>query len=196
MISRRICMAAAFSWFSAISMLTVMAQDPARARMQDQARRESELRNFGKTPVDKSDPKALKAAMDEVDLDFKRILTLHNDLARMTGSQQPIDLHFVADAASEIKKRASSLQTILELNRTNSTERDLARRPKIAGGEVKGAIVLLCKQIEIFLKNPVIAAPGTVDARQKEMAGQDLESIIDLSNNIKRAAERLGKSSL
>jgi hypothetical protein len=49
---------------------------------------------------------------------------------------------------------------------------------------------VLCKKIESFITNPIIEVPGTVDAKQLERARKDLESVVELSGDLKKRAER------
>ena len=59
---------------------------------------------------------------------------------------------------------------------------------------LKGALVKLCNTVFSFTGNQMFQDPGTIDAQKATKAGGDLLSIIELSNNIKSNAERLGKS--
>jgi len=56
--------------------------------------------------------------------------------------------------------------------------------------ETKDELILLCKQIESFVRNPIIDKPGTVDAQQLGKARRDLQSIVELSDEIKKQADR------
>jgi len=167
--------------------------DPAKVRMEEDSRREAQLqvnRSSGKV----TDPKQLQAVIDQVEQDFKQILILHNEIGRATAADKALDYHFVSDATSEIKKRASRLQTVLALSRPEGGDKQ-GKPVKFADAQVKDALIVLCSRIESFVKNPVIEAPGTVDLEQSARARRDLDSIIDLSGSIKKSAERLSKAS-
>ena len=55
---------------------------------------------------------------------------------------------------------------------------------------MKEELILLCKQIERFVRNPIIETPGTVDAQQLGKARKDLQSIVELSDAIKKQADK------
>ena len=169
--------------------------DPAKARFEETNRREMQLRNNpGATAKEKPDAKQLAAVTAQVKLDFERILTLHNDMVRaITGSQQ-LDYAFVSDATAEIKKRASRLQTTLALREPGTNQRDQEKQMQFNDTQVKEALITLCRQIESFVKNPIIATPGTVDLQQLARARHDLASIIELGDRIKKVAEKLKKA--
>jgi len=51
--------------------------------------------------------------------------------------------------------------------------------------ETKDELILLCKQIERFAKNPIVEKPDTVNAQELGRARQDLQSVVELSDAIK-----------
>ena len=55
---------------------------------------------------------------------------------------------------------------------------------------MKDEVILLCKQIESFVKNPIIEKPGTVDAQALEKARNDLQLIVERSDAIKKQADK------
>lgn len=162
-----------------------------RLRQQDMSRREYQLRNFGTEPPKKSDRKQLEALMLQTEQDFNRILLLHNQIVRAVSSDQPLDYTFVSEAAAEIKKRASRLQGTLALQESNEQQKHSAKLAEIEGGQLKDALLLLCKEIKLFVTNPVIETPGTVNADQLEKARYDLAAIVRLSGEIKKDADKL-----
>ena len=173
---------------------SVSRTDPAKARFEETNRRELQLRNNGPTAKETADPKQLAALTAKVKEDFERILTLHNEVAHAVAGSQPLDYGFVADASAEIKKRASRLQTTLALQRLDADQRDSQKLAPFKDTEVKEALVTLCRQIESFVQNPIIATPGTIDLQQLARARRDLQSVIELGDHIRKAAERLKKA--
>jgi hypothetical protein len=59
---------------------------------------------------------------------------------------------------------------------------------------MKGALVRLCKMIDRFVENPSLKNPDLADAQQTVQAGRDLLTIMELSGNVKRSAEKLKSS--
>jgi hypothetical protein len=166
--------------------------DPARARIDDQSKRETQLRVNGATPESGSDPH-LRAMMEQIQEDFTQILTLHNRIARSTAVDEKLDYKFVSDATAEIKKRASRLQTTLAL-KPEDAQQNQQKPAALEEGQMKDGLITLCKQIKSFVTNPVIESPGKVDPDQTARARRDLETIIELSGTIRKSAERLSKS--
>ena len=163
-----------------------------KLRQQEMSKREYQLRNFGNETPKASNSKQREALMLQTEQDFNRILLLHNQIVRAVTSDQPLDYAFVSEAAAEIKKRASRLQGTLALKETAEDQKDSAKATE-EGGQLKDALLMLCKEIELFVTNPVIETPGTVNAEQVEKARHDLAAIVRLSGEIKKDADKLSK---
>ena len=160
-----------------------------RIRQQDMSRREYQLRNFGNQPDSPKNDRQLKALMAQTEEDFTRILTLHNEIARALASKKELDYHFVSEAMTEIKKRASRVQSTLALHPSSED----APVKESSAPEMKDSLIKLCKEIRSFVTNPIIENPNTVDATQLKRARRDLESLIQLSGLIKKDADKLSK---
>src|SRR6185369_466928 len=169
--------------------------DPARARFEDTSKREMQLRGLGNMPKKPADPKQLQALMAQVQEDFERILTLHNQIARAITKDQTLAVDFVSDATAEIRKRATRLQATLAFEKPEASEQNREKRKQLDDGQLKDALVMLCKRIESFVANPVIKTPGTIDAQQSANAGRDLQDVIELGDSINKSAKRLKEKS-
>ena len=166
-----------------------------RVRQQDMSRREYQLRTFGDTaPAKITDPKKLKAITAQLEEDFQRVLTLHNEIVRAVNQVKPLDYGFISDSTTEIRKRASRLQSTLALQMTEAEKQSHQKPFDSNQAQLKDSLITLCEHIQRFVKNPVIETPGTVDAQQLDKARDDLETVIELSGSIKKLAERLKKS--
>ena len=180
------------AWLIAFS-LPVTAQsggDPAKAQMQEMTRRQLQLNGPATDTRRPNDPKRSQAMMDQVSEDFQRILTLHNEIVRAIDSNKSLSYQFISDAMGEIRKRSSRLQDSLKLERPEPTEENRVLAPGVELMETKDELILICRQIESFIKNPIIETPGTVDAQQLEKARRDLESVVQLSGYIKKRADK------
>ena len=167
--------------------------DRARTRLEDASRREWQLRNFGKEPGAPKDRREVEALMAQTEEDFNRILTLHNEIARAITSSNGLNYQFVSTATAEIKKRASRVQSMLALDVSEEEALSAKKNEEIKDAQLKDSLIRLCKEIRSFVTNPTIENPNTVDAQQLTKARMDLESLIQLSGQIKKDADRLGK---
>ena len=167
--------------------------DPAKIRFEDTSKREMELRNLGRPTAElNKDPKRREALGAQVETDFERILTLHNQMVHAITSDNAFDYGFVAEAAGDIKKRAAHLQSVLTLPKPDADERNGST--DFRDTDMKAALVAFCKRIESFVRNPIIENPGTVDPQQTARARRDLEGVVQLGDRVKKMAERLKKT--
>ena len=164
--------------------------DPAKAQMQEMDRREMQLNNGIGEKGRPNDPKRAQAMMDQVSEDFQRILTRHNEIVRAIAANQSLNYQFISDATAEIKKRSTRLQSSLKLQKPETTTANTKTESALIGMETKDQMILLCKQIETFVKNPIIEKPGTIDAQALEKARKDLQRIVELSDVIKKQADK------
>jgi hypothetical protein len=163
--------------------------DPAKAQMEEMNRRELQLNGLG-TTSHRSDPKRSQAMMDQISEDFQRILTVHNEIVRAVAANQSPGHQFISDATGEIRKRALRLQTSLHLPKPEPATESPATGPDVKGMETREELILLCKQIESFIKNPIIDKPGTIDAAQLVKARADLASVVEVSDAIKKQVDK------
>jgi hypothetical protein len=134
-----------------------------------------------------NDPKAMRAQVSE---DFQRILTLHNEIVRAIAANRSLSYQFVSDATGEIRKRSGRLQSSLKLQKPGPTTPNHQAETDLKVMQTKDELILLCKQIESFVRNPIIEKPGTVDAQQLERARKDLESVVEISDAIRRQLDK------
>ncbi|HJT66046.1 MAG TPA: hypothetical protein VJ749_06315 [Pyrinomonadaceae bacterium] len=161
-----------------------------RLRQQEMSNREWQLRNFGYERNAPKDRRQLEALMQQTEEDFNRILSLHNEIARLLAASKPIEYTFISDATTEIKKRATRLQSTLALHQLPTDELVVEKSGELSDTQMKAALVRMCNQIRNFVTNPVIQNPNTVDAQQLTNARHDLESLIQLSGHLKKEAGR------
>ena len=165
--------------------------DPAKVQMQEMTRRELQLNRLGGDKGPPNDPKRSQAMMDQVSEDFQRILTLHNEIVRAIAANRSLSYKFISDASGEIRKRAARLQSSLKLPKPEPAKEDRATETDLKMMETKDELLLLCKQIESFVRNPIIDKPGTVDAQQLGNARKDLQSVVEISDAIKKQVDKL-----
>src|SRR5258708_25209066 len=128
--------------------------------------------------------------MDQVGEDFQRILTLHNEIVRAIKTNRSLGYRFISDATGEIRKRSVRLQSSLKLQKPESSTETQKMSTDLKATQTNDKLLLLCRQIESFVRNPIIEKPGTIDAEQLEKARRDLESVVELSEEIKKQVDK------
>jgi hypothetical protein len=166
--------------------------DPEAARIRDEQQREMQLRNIGAGAV-RSDERAVKAAAEQLNRDFKRIQIIRNEIAYALNVEGVLDYRRIADQTAELKKRALRMQGYLALRGVEADEKNQPAQTELDEREMKGVLVRLCKRIDSFVANPKFTSPDVVNVEGSAKAGRDLQEIIYLSGGIRNSADRLGR---
>jgi hypothetical protein len=197
-----ICSLIGITLLLSVAATTTFAQGPAgaappvdktnaaRQRQQDMSTREWQLRNFGNPAVTK-DRRRLEALMAQIEEDFNRMLSLHNEIVRALDATKPLDYRFVSESTGEIRKRAHSIQSNLNLTLAPEEIKHEELAAMTNESDMKDGLVKLCKQIRSFVTNPTIDQPNVIDVEKRAFAMRDLESVIQLSAQLKRDADLL-----
>jgi hypothetical protein len=175
------------------SVPTAPNVDPEAGRIRDEKEREMQLRNLGAgTPH--SNEKVVKAALDQLNQDFKRIQIIRNDIAHAINVEGTLDYRRVSDETAEVKKRALRMQSYLALRGSSADVKDQAgQQVEYDDKQLKDALVRLCKRIDSFVANPKFTSPLVSDVGGTADATRDLREIIVLSVGIRSSAERLSQ---
>ena len=165
----------------------------AKVQMQEMTKRELQLSDLSKGNNKEADPQRAQVIKEQVKQDFYRILKLHNDVVRAIDDKNPLDYQFISNASGEINKRATRLQSMLALGPSEQPGQNPPHTYDSAAMSTKDDLIKLCRKIELFVKNPIIDTPGTIDAQQLDNARRDLQSVIELSNAIRKGAAKQKK---
>jgi len=171
------------------------------ARSQTPAAREDNrtLDEYDRTlNVMKNDAKAASARrrslFPQINEDFQRIQVIHNEIVRMLQPDKGLNYDRLADLTNDMKKRSARLRDNLALPQPQKTDTP-THSEAIDEAHLKKTIADLHDVIVSFVANPIFKNLGVVDAKVVDGAGENLDDIIDLSEEIKREAKLLGKTS-
>lgn len=146
---------------------------------------EKERRRFAR-----NDP---KLAYSQIREDFRRLQILNNNVMRTVSLSDEPDYKYISDSVREIKKRALRLKINLVFP---EAERDEGPRlvESADASDLKPALAALDGLIFSFVTNPVFKETAVVDAKLALKARRDLDGIIELSEKVRKNAERISKS--
>jgi len=183
-----------FAQGQGVPAVSVPHVDAEAERIRDEQQRELMLRSGGRREEQAhADVRALKAAAEQLNQDFKRVQVIRNDLARAVTSGAALDLARISDEAAEVRKRSMRMQTYLALRQ----EGDAAKQQQedeaaYDEAQLREALARLCHRIDSFVANPRFKSPGVFDVDATARAARDLRDMIALSQRIRGGAERLG----
>jgi hypothetical protein len=156
--------------------------------------RESLRRRLGASSVRATNPRYLPAVIAQVKEDFERIQVIRNDLVRATSASNALDYKFISEATEQIKKRSRRLKHNLALPDSDEDEKSQKDASEFDQAQIKAALYTLCDRIESFVKSSIFETPSVIDAEMSIKANRDLQSMIELSSNIRKGAQRLNKT--
>jgi hypothetical protein len=132
----------------------------------------------------------------QISEDYVRLQKVNNNLAQAVVTSDTIDLKLVAHSVAEINKRADRLKLNLALPDLEANAAT-ARNKIVVGPEAKHlrpALAALDIIILRMVRNPLFKNPKLVDTRQAPQVRRDLETIIELSAELKKRSEQLSKA--
>ena len=205
------CTAVAILWLVAMTNATLAQSGPPAGagppannnpNIESRAReiREGALRSAEMdAAVEKRNQQRLEAVVVQVKEDFAHLQIVRNEIARNLVARRPLDYHLILDQTAEINKRANRLKIYMMPRAPEDKEKEAKNPPALNSENMTGALVRLCKLIDSFVENP--ALKNEVNAQQldrakadKARADSDLLNIVELSNDLKKSAERLNKT--
>lgn len=140
----------------------------------------------------KRDPKEVMAEVNE---DLRQLNELHGAIATHTvATNQTPAYGSIVGSTTEIKKRSTRLRTNLALPKGDSKEK-FPDFKDAEQGELQPALSSLNQLLESFLHNPIFSDAGEIDMQLAAKARHDLDSIIVLSEKVRKNAEKRSKLS-
>jgi TolA-binding protein len=130
----------------------------------------------------------------QINEDFQRIQVIHNEIVRMLQPDKELNYDRLGDLTGDLKKRGARLRENLALPEPEKNAAVAAHVDPVDEAHMKKTIADLHDVVVSFVANPIFKNLGVVDARMVETARQSLDTMIGLSEEIKREAKMLGKS--
>jgi hypothetical protein len=150
-----------------------------------------------KEPGRTTEERRLQAIIEQTRQDFDRIQVLNRELVNTASASRDATFNYksLTVMASEIRKRARRLKDNISLPPSDDDKEPLEKKEgEIGREEMKDALMMLSKRIVSFTTNPLFQTTNVIDARLGAKASRDLDVIVELSGQIKKSAEKLGKS--
>jgi hypothetical protein len=129
----------------------------------------------------------------QINDDFQRVQVIHNELVRMLHSDKGLDYGRLAELSGDLKKRVTRLRENLALPQAEQSTEPAKRPDVIDDQQVRKDIVALHDLVVSFVGSPLFRNLGVIDPKVMDEATNDLNNIIDLSEEMKRAAKLLDK---
>ncbi len=168
-------------------------QREATRRFEDFQRRQFALKMLGKQVGRPDEPTEPQMALAQIKEDFWRLQVVDREMSPMALPGVALDAKFVANSATEIRKRAGRLKFNLMLPEAEKGNKLAAWEVVADAEQLKPSLAVLSEMIVRFVNNPMFQSANTVGADLGAKAQRDLEDIIELSDRIKRSSKKLNK---
>ena len=161
-----------------------------RNRQMDEYDKELErLRNGASAPSERR-----RNLFPQINEDFQKIQVIHNELVRMIQGDKNLNYDRVTELTSELKKRGNRLRNNLALPDGEDVEESRTELSEPDDAHIKASLVTLHDLIVSFVSSPLFKNLALLDAKVVTRASSDLRSIVQLSEEIKKSTETLGKT--
>jgi len=134
-----------------------------------------------------------RSLFPQINDDFQRVQVIHNEIVRMLQSEKGLDYGRLADLTGDMKKRGTRLRENLALSEGEQASTQAKHPDAIDDQQVRKDIGALHDLVVSFVGSPLFKNLGVVDAKVMDQATDNLNHIIDLSDEIKRSAKLLDK---
>jgi hypothetical protein len=191
--------AAALALFALACASTVQGRQATRTSNIDQLLRERQRAIYGRAleedlrrPAERAEEERL--ALAQIKEDYVRLQVVNKDLSKAASQPEALDLKAIAKLTLEMKKRAERLLENLALPELQeepgrSKANDIEREEQL-----KASLLALGQLVERFVRNPIFREVNVIDAQASARARRDLQSIIMISDRLKKESEKLDKS--
>ncbi|HEV2912012.1 MAG TPA: hypothetical protein VGX92_01735 [Pyrinomonadaceae bacterium] len=137
----------------------------------------------------------LQAIIEQTRQDFDRIQVVTREMMRAVGTRDRFDYKSIMDMTAEIRKRARRLKDNTNLPKPDDHQAVQRKQGEIGEEEMKEALLALKDRVTSFVMNPLFQSSNLIDVKLGVAASRDLETIIELSGQIRKSAEKLSKTS-
>jgi len=166
--------------------------DDSRATIANDTFRELTKADRGNVSPDGRVSDAVReAALKQVVEDFKSIQDINNRMMADVWSSQGINYDRTLKALAEISTKATRLRNTLVL-----PEPETLKRPALTVSdlkEFKSSLMLMDRFLMSFVTNPIFREHKVLEVNLATQASRDLQEVVLLSADLKKAAQRLKK---
>ena len=194
--SRLVLMGSAVLMLAAPTTVTKAqrAPNPARDAIRTmQIKDMDRMLQYKLLPPTKEDNAARVMVMRQIGEDFKELQLLNNKMMSEAWAKEDLNYGFLSEMMSRIRGKASRLKENMALPQPAHLEKAHPVQSISNASDFRSALMLLDRTIMSFISNPLFKQANTIELQAGVNARRDLENVIDLTNELKKTAARLGK---
>lgn len=136
-----------------------------------------------------------RVILEQASEDFGKIQALNDNILGILKAKVAFNYKSIGEMTAEIRKRAKRFKESTGLPPPTDDPAQQKKLEEISKAEMKDALQMLNERINSFVENPLFQTPQWIDVKLGAKASRDLVTIIELSGQIKKNAEKLSKAS-
>ena len=144
-----------------------------------------------KKPAGKLSEREQLLLVKQVKDDYISIQVLNNELLKAASTKLPLDYQLISIKAAEIKKRAIWLKENLALPELKDDKKNAKDQASDETVDVKVLVLKLSQKISSFISSPFFRNPRLVEVKTLDKTCHDLQSIIEISQTLKKTSDKL-----
>ena len=141
------------------------------------------------------DDSTRRAVLKQIKEDFRDIQGLNNKMMADTWAREEPDYGYIADMLAQIRGKATRLKANLSLPEASDSEKTDQHLTASGAKQFRAALLVLDHSIMSFVTNPLFKEDKVVQVSMATQASRDLETVVQLTSSIKKAASMLNKKS-
>jgi len=175
-----------------ILLITVTAHGQSPRGQRDLSNAE---RNVRQLEMGTDGPKDTQTVLAEVNEDFARFREINEQFKAAVEAVAPLDVKSITDTSLEMKKRGNRLRVNLAgLPKADKNAKHEKQPTPATEAEMKSLLSNVSAVMTSFLGNPVFSDMGTLDNQLAAKARTDLDYLIDVTEVLKKGAEKIAKA--
>ena len=148
------------------------------------------LREPGKVKGIELSPEEHKYFVDQIFEDFERIQIVNRELTQISANLNGAAYKQMSNLAGEMNKRAKRLKNNLGIPGFAPSEKDSEKVHNLDDAQLKTSLQTLNASVKGFVTNPIFKDPRVTDVRHLESLRRDISTVIELSDEVKKAASK------
>lgn len=147
-------------------------------------------------PPTKEDDSARLAALKQSKEDFRSIQGINNKMMANAWAKVELDYNSISESISQIRSKAIRLKSNLSLPKPEKQADEKPIDFSVASvKDFRAGLMLLDRSLMSFVTNPLFKESSVMEVSAATRASHDLEMVIELSENLQKAAKSLNKKS-
>jgi hypothetical protein len=135
-----------------------------------------------------------QAIQKQISDDFRDLQALNNKMMADAWARPELDYKHISGMVGQISRKAARLRSNLGLPQSKEQREAKATVEIASPNDFRKELLLLDQSVMKFVTNPIFQKTNVVELDLANRASRDLNTVVDLSNTLKKVGEKLSKT--